>query len=160
MKMLLTTSLLFAVATPLVGQRWTAEETGLIDHIRACWTAWTDAQQSGGADAFFERCTTADDASMWWTEWGSPQSNDQVRREWPYFVETDLGWIAVNPVAVRIWGDVGMVQFYGYWKAQTPNGPTTTEYKRTELFRRVNGQWVFLGGQGSPSSAADADPYR
>ena len=160
MKLILTTSLLFAIATPLAGQQWTAEEAGLISHIEACWTVWREAQQDGGADEFFDRCPTADDVSMWWTEWGSPQSKDQTRREWPYFAETDLAWIAVNPVAVRIWGDVGMVQFYGYWKARTPDGPTTTEYKRTELFRRVDGQWVFLGGQGSPSSAADADPYR
>ena len=52
-----------------------------------------------------------------------------------------------------------MVQFYGTWKARTADGPVTTEYKRTELYGSVNGTWVFLGGQGTPSTAKDAEPY-
>lgn len=161
MKGIIVVSLLLTLAGPLTAQQWTEEEQDLIQHIEACWTAWMDTHRSGGdADAFYERCPTADDVSMWWTEWGTPQGKSHAGREFPYFADIDLDWIAVNPVAVRIWGDVGMVQLYGYWKAATPEGPTTTEYKRTELFRRIDGQWVFLGGQGTPSSLADADAYR
>ena len=161
MKPLLLASMLLCFAAPVSGQQWTEEEEGLIAQIESCWTAWLESHRNGGgADDFYARCPTADDVSMWWTEWATPQGREQTARDFPYFAEVDLDWLAVNPVAVRVWGDVGMVQYYGYWKAATPAGPVTTEYKRTELFRRIDGQWVFLGGQGNPSSLADADPYR
>ena len=52
-----------------------------------------------------------------------------------------------------------MVQMYDTHKARTPNGPVTTEYKRTEVFRKVDGRWMFVGGQGTPTNTKDADPY-
>ncbi len=140
-------------------QLWAPEEAALIDHIKACWTAWINAGEESDPDGFFQACPHAEDSSMWWTEFGAPQTPERIRREWPFIKRIDLAWVDLQPVAVRIWGDVGMVQFYGTWKAAGPEGPMTTEYKRTELFRKVDGRWVFLGGQGTPSNARDAEPY-
>lgn len=140
-------------------QEWAPEEAALIEHIKSCWDAWISSGDQGGPDAFFQQCPHAEDSSMWWTEFGAPQTTDRIRKEWAYTSRVDLAWIDLQPVAVRIWGDVGMVQLYGTWKAQSPEGLVTTEYKRTELFRKVDGRWVFLGGQGTPSSAKDAEPY-
>jgi hypothetical protein len=140
-------------------QHWTPEEQALLDQIEHCWDAWVSAGDEGTPDTFFQQCPHAEDSSMWWTEFGMPQTLDRIRREWPYTSRVDLGWIDMRPVAVRIWGDVGMVQLYGTWKAAAAEGPVTTEYKRTELFRLIDGRWTFLGGQGTPSSAKDADPY-
>jgi hypothetical protein len=65
----------------------------------------------------------------------------------------------MRPVAVRIWDNIGMIQFYAYWQAKTKEGNVVTEYKRTEMFKNENGNWILLGGQGTPVTIADADPY-
>jgi hypothetical protein len=159
MKALMVASLALVLAVPVSAQQWTTEEQAVIDHIKMCWNAWVDAQREGGPDQFFQRCPFDENSSFWWTDAATPQSVERIRREWEFFAKIDLGWVDMRPIVVRIWGDVAMVQFYGYWKANTPEGPVTTEYMRTELFRRNGSHWVFLGGQGTPVSAKDAAPY-
>ena len=159
MKILTVVSLSLILAGPLSAQNWTAEERGVIDQIETCWDAWIEAQEAGGPDLFFERCPYDERASMWWTDFGAPQTPEGVLREWDFSSAVDLDWVDLRPIAVRIWGDVAMVQLYGIWKANTSDGPVTTEFKRTELFQNRDGQWVFVGGQGTPASAKDADPY-
>jgi ketosteroid isomerase-like protein len=158
--MLVLTVFALLAPTSASAQQWTDEEQGLIDHIKMCWDSWMEAVEAGDVEIHYRKCPQADNVSMWWTEYGAPEGKEMARRNWAQISATDLGWLDVRPVAVRIWGDVAMVQFYGYWSARTPEGPTVTEYKRTEVFRRDGGQWVFLGGQGTPASAADSDPYK
>lgn len=154
--------LALALALPSAAstQQWTAEEQGLLDNIKMCWDAWMEAVQAKDLEIHYRKCPQAEDFSMWWTDFSAPEGRQMAERNLQQIAATDIGWLDIRPVAVRIWGDVGMVQFYGYWSARTPEGPMVTEYKRTEVFRRVNGRWVFLGGQGTPASAADADPYK
>jgi len=95
---------------------------------------------------------------MWWTNASVPQTRESIIRNW-INPPVDLGWVGLTPIAIRIWDDVAMVQMYGSWKARTPDGPVTTEYKRTEVFRKVDGRWMFVGGQGTPTNTKDADPY-
>jgi hypothetical protein len=138
---------------------WNAEEQQLIDHTKMCWTAWVDGGDRG-ADYFFDRCPTDEDFSMWWTEDGAPQSIETIRRDWDRIAEIDINWVDLRPVEINIWDDFAMVQFYGYLLANTNDGAALSENKRTELFRRVDGNLISLGGQGSPASAADAEPYQ
>ena len=149
-----------ALPAPVTAQHWTAEEQGLLDALKSCWDSWMEAVRAADPEIHFRKCAWVENSSMWWTEFGAPEGQQMVRRNFEKFVVTDIDWLDIRPVSVRIWGDVGMVQFYGYWNARTPDGPTVTEYKRTEVFRRVDGRWVFLGGQGTPASAADAQPYK
>ncbi|MGW8265952.1 MAG: nuclear transport factor 2 family protein [Longimicrobiales bacterium] len=155
---------LFAIAlvTPqgAWAQQWTPEEQGLIDNIKMCWDAWMEAVEAMDVEIHYRKCPQVDDVSMWWTDFGAPEGKQMARRNFGQIAAVDLAWLDIRPVAVRIWGDVGMVQFYGYWSARTPGRPVVTEFKRTEVFRRVDGQWVFLGGQGTPASAADGAPYK
>jgi hypothetical protein len=96
---------------------------------------------------------------MWWTNQGAPEGIEGIKRNWDVICSVDANWIDMRPVAIRIHDNVGIVQFYGYWKANTKDGPVTTEYKRTEVFLKVDGLWTFLGGQGTPASPRDAEPY-
>ena len=151
---------LVGLPTSSAGQQWTAEEQGLLDNVKACWDSWMEAVRAGDPEIHFGKCPQVENSSMWWTEFGAPEGRQMVRRNFEQVVATDIDWLDIRPVAVRIWGDVGMVQFYGYWSARTPDGPAITEYKRTEVFRRVDGRWFFLGGQGTPASPADSEPYK
>jgi ketosteroid isomerase-like protein len=149
-----------AIPSAASAQQWTPEEQELIDNIKMCWDAWMEAVQAVDVEIYYQKCPQAEDVSMWWTDFGAPEGRQMARRNFQQIATVDRAWLDIRPVAVRIWGDVGMVQFYGYWSANSPEGPVVTEFKRTEVFRRVDGQWVFLGGQGTPVSAADADPYK
>ena len=149
---------LLLIPAPASAQSWTQEEQELIDHIKMCWDAWIDTRPQPDHQRFFERCPWSEDVSMWWTNDGMPQTLERTVRNWVN-PPVDVMWLDLNPIAVRIWDDIGMVQMYAIWKAKTPEGLVNTEYKRTEIFRRVNGRWVFMGGQGTPVSAKDEDPY-
>jgi hypothetical protein len=83
-----------------------------------------------------------------------------VRRSWGFWRENGGDWADLRPVAIRIFGDVAIVYLYGYWTVQTPGGLVTTEYKRTEVLQRRDDGWTGLGGQFTPVSSADADPYK
>lgn len=158
MKILAFVSLSLILAGPLSAQHWNAEEQALVDHIKTCWDAWVETRPQPDPDRFFEQCPYAEDASRWWTNASVPQTKESIIRNW-INPPVDIGWVDLTPIAIRIWDDVAMVQMYGSWKARTPNGPVTTEFKRTEVFRKVDGRWMFVGGQGTPTNTKDADPY-
>ena len=157
----LTSSIvMIIVSSSLYGQTYSAEEQGLIDQVENCFDAWIEGIEKGNPEVWYEKCPSKEDASMWWTNEGAPQQTvSWAQRNWDIVSRVDSKWVDLRPVVVRIWGDIGMVQFYGYWEAKTQNGNVVTEYLRTEVFKRENGSWIFLGGQGTPATQADADPY-
>ena len=160
MRALALASLLFLMATPAVAQQWTAEEQEVIDTMAMCWDAWTAAIPNETTDYFFRTCQPDEDALFWWTTEGAPQSYDFVRRNWDLISEDDDTWADIRPVAIRMFGDVAIVYLYGYWRANTADGVVITEYQRTEVYQRRDSDWIFIGAQGTPAAAEDADPYR
>jgi hypothetical protein len=154
-------SLIFTFSIPLIGftQTYSIEEQGLIDQLTICWDAWMEGIENNDPKIWYDKCPTKPDASMWWTNDGAPQQMDWPKRNWDIVSNVDAKWVDIRPVAIRIWDDIGMIQFYGYWQANTKDGKMISEYKRTEVFKNENGTWTLLGGQGTPTSSADAEPY-
>ena len=138
---------------------WSDEEQEIIDYVTSAWDAWMEAVEKNDPEIWVKKANIDQNYSMWWTDDGVPRGLNTVKRDWKSICDTDLGWVDIRPVAIRVFDDVAFIQFYGYWKAKTPDGPKTTEYKRTEIFRKVNGGWSFIGGQGTPVSREDAEPY-
>ena len=110
-------------------------------------------------EIWVEKCNADNNYSMWWTDQGAPEGLDAVKRNWETYRTIDVDWVDIRPVAIRIFDNAGIVQFYGYWKAKTEEGNVTTEYKRTEVFLKVDNKWSFIGGQGTPVAAKDAESY-
>ena len=160
MRVLTLTFLSLIIAPPVTAQQWSDEQQGLIDHIKMCWTAWVDALADETPDRFYEACPIDEKSHFWFTADGAPSTAEWVRRNWDIIRETDDDWAGLRPVYVDIFGDVAIIHMYGYWRANTPDGLVTTEQKRTEVFQRRNGGWVFIGGQLTFVTAADAEPYR
>ena len=158
-KLILTLALTLA-ANEAVAQEWTAEQQGLIDHVESCWDAWIEALDDQTPAQWEEACPGDEQAHYWWTEEGSPNLREEVRRNWHVIREIDDDWVSLRPIYVDIFGDVGIIHMYGLWRANIPDGTAITEYKRTEVFQRRDSEWVFVGGQSSPASPADAAPYR
>jgi hypothetical protein len=161
-QVLMAAFIVLLISCPLYSQTYSQEEQGLIDHITNCWDAWMEGVEKNNPEIWYEKCPAKPDASFWWTEHGAPEQIDALRRNWDLdraFAGSSY-WLDMRPVAIRIWDDVGMVQFYGYWLTDTEDGKVNTEYKRTEVFKNENGKWILLGGQGTPVTQADAEPYR
>jgi hypothetical protein len=161
MRALLLTLTLSLVASGATAQEWTDEQQELIDHVRTCWDSWVEAL-ADETPAIWERaCPTDERAHWWWTADGVPNRNlEGVRRNWYVTRETDENYASFRPVYVDIFGDVGIIYLYGHWRANTADGTVVTEARRTEVFQRREGQWVFIGAQATPVTAADAAPYR
>jgi len=143
----------------LEGQSWNSEEQGVLDAMKVCWDAWKEATEQKDFDVWLSRCRPAEDYSMWWTNFSTPADSAFDRRTFDFVSSLEENWIAFHPVAIRIHGDVAIVQFYGYWQPTVEGKQMVTEYKRTEVFLKRDGRWMFLGGQGTPSSPADQEPY-
>lgn len=148
------------LAVPVTAQQWTPEEREVIEHVKMCWDAWVEALADETPDHFFEACPQDENAHFWWTAEGVPDSAMTVYRNWSRIREVDDDWVDMRPIHVNVINDVAIVHLYGYWRAKTSDGPVTTEAKRTEVFQRRNGGWVFIGAQGTPSTPADAAPYK
>ena len=158
--LIVTPFILLLISQSSLAQQWSEEEQELLDAIEFYWETWMEAVKKKDADHWFKKARPAENFSYWWTEQGSPNGPDAIKRDWDAISETDAYWVDIRPIAIRMHGDVGIVQFYGYWKAKTKDGLVTTEDKRTEVFIKNDGRWTFLIGQGTPSSAKDAEPYK
>ena len=149
------------IAAPVSAQEWTADQQSLIDHVTGCWDTWVDALADETPERFIDACPADDRGHFWWTAEGAPEAlNVGIRRNWHIIREVDDDWASLRPIYVDIFGDVGIIHMYGYWRANTPDGTVTTEAKRTEVFQRQSGVWFLIGASNTPVTQADADPYR
>lgn len=155
---------LFALAgiVPSVhAQQWTPEQQSLITHVTQCWDVWVEALADETPAKWLAACPVDERAHWWNSADGAPSnSSREVQRGWQAIRATDDNWVSLRPVYVDIFGDVGIIHLYGYWRAKTRDGMVTTEAKRTEVFQRRNGRWVLIGAQATPVTPADAAPYR
>ncbi|NNF11961.1 MAG: hypothetical protein HKN72_01980 [Gemmatimonadetes bacterium] len=154
-------ALVLFTASPLSAQEWNAEQQDLLDHVTQCWDAWVDALADQTPAAFLAACPWDERGHWWWTAYGAPEPLvSEIQRNWQSIREVDDDWVGLRPIYIDIFGDVGIMHLYGYWRAHTPDGTVTSEMKRTEVFQRRNGTWVLIGAQSAPVTPADAEPYR
>jgi hypothetical protein len=157
---ILVLSAVLVFASGVSAQSWTEEEQAVLDTLKTCWDAWQEATQQKDFDVWRSKCQHAPDYSMWWAEFSTPVGPDFDRRMFDFYSNLNERWIAFHPVAIRTHGNVAIVHFYAYWQPIVEGKPVTTEYKRTEVFLKKDGQWMFIGGHGTPTSPKDQDPYK
>jgi ketosteroid isomerase-like protein len=155
---LLTLAGLAGAVPSAEAQQWSPGQQEVITQLKQCWDVWMDGVRSGSPEAWLRDCT--EPGFTFWGPDGAPAGADVIRRNWKNIAAQDLGWLDVRPLGVRLIGDVALVQFYGYWSAATPSGPAATEWKRTEVFHKVNGKWLFVMGHSSPVADKDVAPYK
>lgn len=153
-------ALAFAAPSRSQAQHWSADEQEVLDALESCWDIWMGGIRAGtGPEAWITQCASPD-LTYWGSTEGAPGGVQMVRRNWDVVSQVDRNWLDIRPVAVKRLGDVAIVHFYGLWSAASPEGPKVTEWKRTEVFHKVNGNWLLVAAHSSPSSPADAVPYR
>ena len=155
---LLVTPLFFTVNVH--AQNWSEEEQGLLDFLEMSWDAWMEAIKKNDPDVWLKKANPVEGFSYWWSREYSPRGERTLRRNWDAVRNSDLGWVDFRPVRIQIRGNVGVIHFYGYWKAKTNDGPVTTEHMRTEVFLKEDGKWRFFSGHSTPTSSSSSDPYK
>lgn len=148
-----------AVVQPLTAQQWSSQEQEVLDDLVECWDLWMEGIRSGSPEQWISQCSTPE-STYWGAQDGAPNDNEAIRRSWAMISTQDLGWVDIRPVKLTVQGDLAVLHFYGYWRAPAGDGEVVTEAKRTEVFRRIDGQWKLLVGHGTPVTPADAEPYR
>jgi hypothetical protein len=149
-----------AVPSAAGAQVWNADQQNLIDHVTRCWDVWVEALADETPARWLDACPIDERSHWWWTAEGVPGTIADTIRDWRTIRSVDDTWVSLRPVYVDMFGDVGIIHMYGYWRAKTPTGTVTTESKRTEVFQRRDGRWVLIGAQSAPVTPADAEPYR
>lgn len=139
---------LVAFPALLTAQEWTGEERALLDHVKLCWDAWADAVNAKDLDIWMDTCQPDADFTGWWTSDGGLWDLEADRRgfsDWVTGVE-HFYWENLQPLEIKVHGDLGMIWFYVTYREPGSDGPLTRfENKRFEVFRRVDGVWHWLG---------------
>lgn len=129
-------------------QRWTAEEQGVIDHVKQCWDAWAEAVAQRDLEIWMNTCQPAEDFAGWWTSDGALWTLESERRSFDHWVQgvKRFYWESVQPLEVKVYGDVALMWYYGVHVTEDPKGDVTrTQDKRFAVFRRVNSVWRWTG---------------
>lgn len=145
--LLLTTAALLG-PTALQAQQWDEQQREVLDAVLECWDLWMDAVQQGTPDPWLDNCQ-ADEVTFWIGTEGSPILDDTefLRRNWGGVVGVDLGWVDLRPIAIRVHDDVAVLHFYGLWRLP---GDEVEEWRRTEVWRMIDGRWRQWAGHVTP----------
>lgn len=134
-------------ATEVTAQNWSEAQQEVLDGMKRCWDLWMDAVNSGSPEAFQAQCQT-DDSTFWLATDGVPATDRGfLGRGWGVEVGMDLAWLDLRPIHVAVDDDVAIIHFYGYWRFP---GPEVAEWKRTEVWRQVDGSWRQWAGHATP----------
>lgn len=139
------------VAAPLGAQQWTPEQRSVIDHVTACWDAWgqEDPNVHDGP------CRGDPAARFWWMTEGVPDYGPPEWKRWTgaFWPRIESIHYAHRPIAVQIFGDVAIYQYWVTWTHQDPNGQVVTmAQRRIDILQRRSGRWIFIGGAGAPET--------
>ena len=150
--------LLFLLPVSSFAGNWSDEQQSLLDHLEWTWDLWMEAIEKDDPKIWMKHAD--ENYRYWWAAEGAPNGPRTLIRDWDIVRATDATWIDFRPIDVIIRGNVGVIHFYGYWRANTEEGPVTTEHKRTEVFVKQGGKWKLVAGHSTPVSSKDADPYK
>ncbi|HSM05518.1 MAG TPA: DUF4440 domain-containing protein, partial [Longimicrobiales bacterium] len=91
-----------------------------------------------------------EESSFWVATQAAPAiDKGYLVRTWGVETGIDLAWLDLRPLHVAVDGDVAVVHFIGMWRLP---GPEVAEWKRTEVWRRVDGTWRQWAGHVTPVS--------
>ena len=141
-------ALLLITPSLLSAQRWNAEEQEVLDHVKMCWTAWTEAVAQQDVTPWMEQCQPADDVTAWDTSSGVLWNLEFQGREFHEWVK-GVGrywWQAIQPLEIRVYDDTALIWFFVTLSIEDNTGTVTRiQQKRFEVFRHFEGGWHWTG---------------
>lgn len=137
-----------------MGQDRTAGERALIDRIATCHDAWVASIAQKDFTVFATACPLEPDGLYWYVGAAAePTKYSATEGPWAGSVANEgrMAWRSLEPVAVQIHADVALVHYTVIWTHEALDGQAT-DYpsRRLTVFRRVDGDWVQIGGSIAP----------
>lgn len=146
--LILIVGIWLSLPRPVHSQQWSPEQQEVLQAVMDCWDLWMVAVDQNTPDPWLDSCET-EDATFWAAADGAPNltGGDFLRRNWGHEIGVDLAWVDLRPIHIGVREDLAVLHFYGYWRLP---GPVLEEWKRTEVWRREDGQWKLWVGHGTP----------
>jgi hypothetical protein len=142
----------FVLCVSVSAQSWTPEEKQIVDKSKQCWDAWERAVREKNYQIWEDFCRPAQDLQVWSTTDGSLQSLESFRTGFDGWVSgvSNVYFENLQPLSIRIHGDLALVYFYAtYYVVDQEKNSTRHEDQRFEVFRKVEGEWRWIGGMVS-----------
>ena len=148
--LLIIATLLFVFGTNSIrAQNWNSEELEIIKRVEIGWSSWQEAVNQKDLSIWLNAVNLTDDWKCWWTEDGALWDVADTKRNFELFSKDvkKYYWMNVNPLSVEVHGDVAFIWFYALFTIEDINGKTTTtEDKRFEVYRKIDGKWRWSAG--------------
>ena len=141
---LLLTSFLVAAA-PAVAQNWSAAEREVLQALDACLQTEVDRDMQAQLDC-------AHDDFLGWRN-DLPALRDKAfmtgNIQRTYETGDPLIGFSIQPLSVRVYGDIAIIHYYGYYYFRNDNGEDYDLRSRwTDVMLNDNGKWVWIADHG------------
>jgi len=133
-------------------QHWTADEQEVLTYIKKSWESWEKAVRAKDHNIWLDFVQPTEDFTGWWTSDGSLWTLEAEKRTFDEWVKgvKNFYWENVQPLSIKVYGDVALAHFYSTYNIEDKTGKTTRmEDKRFEVYRKVDGRWRWNGAMVS-----------
>ena len=146
------------VAAPAHAQTWTPAQQAVIDRIEECSQLQIDKNMQGEIGCFHR------DFVGWDNTMPAPRDHEYARaaieRRYARGGGNLIGF-SIQPLSVRIIGNVAIAHYYGYSFLRTPEGVNQTRRNRwTDVLINEGGRWAWIADHGGldPGTPPGATP--
>ena len=136
------------VAPPLLAQEWSAAQKGVWKNVEAYWNVWAKRDLDGFLNYFH------DDYSGWFNRASLPSDKGSSRKWISHSFQTvKISVYEINPVAIKIHGNVAIVHYYFSFIRKDAEGKESNRSGRwTDILMKQGDKWVLIGDHGGPTS--------
>jgi len=143
--------LLFSFILPLslFAQNWSSEEKIILEKVKTGWTSWEEAVNRKDRSIWLEKTNPTENWTIWVESEAGLRNKEDSNRSFESFSRkiSRFYWVNINPLKIRVDGDVGYIWFYVQFRTEFNDCTiTSTEQKRLEVYRKINGEWRWDAG--------------
>jgi len=140
-------------------QTWSAEQQEILDHVKMCWTAWSETVNAKDLTPWLEGCQPSEDIQAWSTSGGVLWNLDFQSREFPEWVKSvrRYWWQTVQPLDIKVYDDTALIWFFATFAVEDTSGTVTRiQQKRFEVMQRYDGGWHWVGAMVYPEEVGSS----
>jgi ketosteroid isomerase-like protein len=138
-----------AFAGALLAQEWSPAQKEVWSQVEVCWQAYAKEDLEG-----FMACI--DDDYLGWNTYNALPHDKAHWRKYTliHFESTDRVIWHIDPVGIKIHGDIAFVHFYYHIRTHGKDGTGKGEKGRwTYILKKKGQRWLLIGDQGGADPA-------
>ena len=114
------------LTVPINAQNWNAEEQAIVDHIKQCWDAWSEARDQKNPAVWERACPFSEEAAYWITAYGAPFYGLESARRGLGGIQQQFikhsTWLDLQPMSIEISDNTALVHLYGTFAVEDYEG--------------------------------------